>query len=65
LDNGFQRDEVILDSPGKGLYLPPKIWGIQYKYSPDAVLLVVVSALYDPADYIAGYDEFLELVGPS
>jgi acetyltransferase-like isoleucine patch superfamily enzyme/dTDP-4-dehydrorhamnose 3,5-epimerase-like enzyme len=65
LDDGYRRDDVILDSPGKGLYVPPRIWGIQYKYSPDAVLLVVVSALYDPADYITGYDEFLELVGAS
>jgi len=37
------------------------IWGVQYKYSPGAVLLVLASDYYDPADYIRSYDEFLKL----
>ena len=45
-----------------GLYLPPMVWGIQYKYSEDAVLLVLASDKYDPASYIRDYSEFLELV---
>jgi UDP-2-acetamido-3-amino-2,3-dideoxy-glucuronate N-acetyltransferase len=36
-------------------------WGIQYKYSKDAVLLVFASEHYLAADYIRSYDEFLEL----
>ena len=35
------------------------IWGTQYRYSSDAVLLVLASHSYDPADYIRKYDEFL------
>lgn len=61
LNDGSQRDEVRLDSPGTGLYVPCMTWGIQYKYSADAVLLVLTSGLYDPADYVRSYDEFLEL----
>jgi hypothetical protein len=38
------------------------VWGIQYKYSEDAVLLVLASDKYDPASYIRDYSEFLELV---
>jgi hypothetical protein len=38
------------------------VWGIQYKYSPDAVLLVLASDVYDADDYIRDYDEFLALV---
>lgn len=51
-DDGAARCEVLLDSPNKGVYLPPLTWGIQYKYSSDAVLLVFASHLYDAADYI-------------
>lgn len=62
VDNGKNRREVKLDSPELGLYLPPMIWGIQYKYSKDAVLLVFTSDFYDSADYIRDYSEFLNLV---
>nr|WP_253260944.1 WxcM-like domain-containing protein [Rhodanobacter glycinis] len=62
-DDGFKREEFLLDRPDLGLYLPPLVWGIQYKYSPDAVLLVFASHYYDPADYVRDYDEFQALVG--
>ncbi len=58
-DDGTSRREVMLDSPGLGLYLPPMTWGVQYKYSAEAVLLVFASHYYDAADYIRDYDEFL------
>jgi UDP-2-acetamido-3-amino-2,3-dideoxy-glucuronate N-acetyltransferase len=61
-DDGAARQEFVLDSPTIGLHLPPMVWGIQYKYSPDAVLLVLASDKYDPASYIRDYSEFLELV---
>ena len=38
------------------------IWAVQYKYSLDAVLLVLASNTYDPDDYIRDYDEYLEAV---
>jgi UDP-2-acetamido-3-amino-2,3-dideoxy-glucuronate N-acetyltransferase len=62
-DDGENRQEFVLDSPGLGLYLPPMIWASQYKYSKDAVLLALVSDLYDPDDYIRDYSEFLQLRG--
>jgi len=37
-------------------------WGIQYKYSEDAILLVFASDYYDASDYIRDYDEFLALL---
>ncbi len=58
-DDGTRREEFRLDSSEVGVYLPPMVWGIQYRYSSDAVLLVFASELYDPADYIRSYDEFL------
>jgi len=61
-DDGKSREEVVLDQPTKGIYLPPMTWGVQYKYTADAVLLVFASDYYDNADYIRDYDNFLALV---
>jgi acetyltransferase-like isoleucine patch superfamily enzyme len=63
-DDGTNRTEISLDSPDKGLYLPPKVWGVQYKYSQDAVLLVFASHHYDSSDYIRDYSEFIKIVKP-
>ena len=62
-DDGIHRDEFVLDRPDVGVHLPPMVWGIQYKYSPDAVLLVFASEYYDAEDYIRDYDEFVALAG--
>lgn len=59
VDDGKEREEFMLDSPTRGIYLPPMTWGVQYKYTSEAVLLVFASHRYDPADYIRNYDEFL------
>jgi len=64
-DDGVNRTEVILDSPDKGIYLPPMVWGVQYKYSEDAVLLVFASHHYEAADYIRNYSDFLDEVEKS
>lgn len=61
VDDGISRAETVLDSPDQGIYLPAMTWGIQYKYSSDAVLLVFASHPYDPTDYIRTYAEFAEL----
>jgi len=60
-DDGHHREEFILDAPHLGVYLPPMIWSIQYRYSPDAVLMVFASHEYDSADYIRDYEEFMTL----
>ena len=62
-DDGAHRQEFRLDQPRLGLHLPPLVWGVQYKFTADAVLLVFASHLYDPADYIRDYDKFLAAVG--
>ena len=64
-DDGFNRQEIILDRPNKGVYLPPMTWGVQYKYSTDAVLLVFASDYYDANDYIRDYDQFMDTVNAS
>jgi len=63
VDDGKSAKEVVLDAPNKGLHIPPCVWGVQYKYTQDAVLLVMASNIYDPDDYIRCYDQFLEHIG--
>lgn len=58
-DNGDSSIEVNLSSPLIGIHMSPMIWGIQCKYSPDAVLAVFASHYYDPGDYIRDYNQFL------
>jgi len=61
-DDGEHRQEFLLDQPQKAVYLPPRIWGVQYKYTSDALLLVFASEHYDPDDYIREYDDFVRNV---
>jgi acetyltransferase-like isoleucine patch superfamily enzyme/dTDP-4-dehydrorhamnose 3,5-epimerase-like enzyme len=62
VDDGHERDEVLLDSPEVGLYVPPMVWATQYRYSQDAMLLVLASDIYDPNDYIRSYEDFVAAV---
>jgi UDP-2-acetamido-3-amino-2,3-dideoxy-glucuronate N-acetyltransferase len=63
VDDGKASEEITLDRPSIGLYLPPMIWAVQYRYSADALLLVFASDPYDAGDYIRDYDEFLSAIG--
>ena len=40
IDDGSLRNEIVLNTPSLGVYIAPLTWGIQYKYSSDAILLV-------------------------
>ncbi len=62
LDDSKSRVEVLLDAPNVGVYIPPMVWGIQYKYSADAVLVVFASHPYEASDYIRDYGEYLQIV---
>jgi UDP-2-acetamido-3-amino-2,3-dideoxy-glucuronate N-acetyltransferase len=59
VDDGHHRGEVLLDTPTLGVYLPPMVWGSQFRYDQESVLLVLASHLYDPDDYIREYESFL------
>ncbi|HTU78186.1 MAG TPA: WxcM-like domain-containing protein [Solirubrobacteraceae bacterium] len=62
VDDGRNREEVVLDDPSLGLYLPAMTWGVQYRYTAEALLLVLASRPYEPEDYIRDYDDFLAIV---
>jgi acetyltransferase-like isoleucine patch superfamily enzyme len=65
VDDGTNRAEFVLDRPDVGLHMSAMVWGSQYAYSPDAVLLVLASDPYDADDYIRDYEEFREIVSSS
>ncbi|MBE0494763.1 MAG: WxcM-like domain-containing protein [Thiomicrospira sp.] len=62
LDNGKQREEVLLDCSTKGLIIEDLTWREMHDFSPDCVLLVLASEHYDENDYIRDYNEFLKVV---
>jgi dTDP-4-dehydrorhamnose 3,5-epimerase-like enzyme len=61
LFDGRDKKAIELDSPTKGLYIGKVIWREMYDFSPDCVLMVLASELYDEADYIRNFEEFLKV----
>jgi len=62
LDDGKNKQEVLLDSPNHGLLIEHMIWHEMYDFSEDCVLMVLASEHYDEDDYIRDYDVFLREV---
>lgn len=62
LDNGKEQKVVHLEKPYEGLYIANNMWREMFDFSPDAVLLVFASEVYNESDYIRDYDEFLKMV---
>ena len=60
VDDATNRQEIKLSSALIGVHIEPGIWGVQYKYSPDANLLVFASHEYDPSDYLRDYQDFID-----
>lgn len=62
LDDGKEKKVVYLEKPYEGLYVANNIWREMYDFSPDAVLMVLASEIYEEKDYIRDYEEFLKFV---
>jgi UDP-2-acetamido-3-amino-2,3-dideoxy-glucuronate N-acetyltransferase len=63
VSDGERTRSVVLDVPHVGLHIPPLVWGVQHHYTRDAVLMVLASAEYDPADYVRDFALFKSLRG--
>lgn len=59
LDDGKDREEVLLNSPTAGLYIENLIWREMHDFSNDCVLMVLASELYTETDYLRTYEEFM------
>ena len=63
LDNGRERETVLLNHPWQGLIIETGTWRTLDDFSSGAVCLVLASELYDESDYIYDYDEYLKYKG--
>ncbi len=62
IDDGTQKRTLLLNHPYQGVLIESGIWRTLDDFSSGAVCLVFASEVYDEADYIRDYDEFLEFV---
>ena len=62
IDDGRQKDTVILNKAHQGVYLDKMVWKDMCEFSSDSVLLVLSSMSYDASEYIRDYDEFVREV---
>ena len=62
IDDGKIQDDILLNKPHQALYLNKMVWKEMYEFSHNAVLLVLSSELYDEAEYIRDYENFLKEV---
>jgi UDP-2-acetamido-3-amino-2,3-dideoxy-glucuronate N-acetyltransferase len=62
VDDGKNSAEIKMNPMEFGVHIKPKVWGVQYKFSEDAILLVFASEKYDPKDYIRNYEEFINYI---
>ena len=51
-NDNIKVEEFLLDTPSKCLILNPEDWHQMYNFSPNAILMVLASAFFDPQDYI-------------
>ena len=63
LKNGREEVTVTLNKPDKGLLINTAIWRELNNFSAGAVCLVMASAVFEEADYIREYDDYLVSVG--
>lgn len=59
LKDGTNEQRLLLNNPSKGLLINSGIWRELENFSSGSVCLVLASKVFDEADYIRDYDEFL------
>lgn len=64
LDDGRRKRRVRLNRPWQGLLLPPMIWAGEENFDGGSICMVLASDLFEEADYIRDYAQFLAAVAP-
>ena len=62
LDNGYERQTVLLNHPWQGLLIKPNTWRTLDDFSSGAVCMVLASEPFDLEDYIYEYEDFIDYV---
>ena len=58
VDNGEEKQRIMLNKPYKGLLIPSGIWRELENFSSGSVCLVLASDVYLESDYIRNYKKF-------
>ena len=61
LHDGMKEARYHMARGYYALYVPPMTWRKIDNFSTNSVVYVLSSELYDPADYIEDFDEYLQL----
>lgn len=61
LSDGQETQEITLENPSKGLFIPAGIWFRTHSFSTDGVCLILASAEYSKDEYIYDYEEYKRL----
>ena len=62
LDDGIMKETVVLDDPGRALHIGPMVWHELNEFTPQTVILVIASTLYDESEYLRDYETFKRVV---
>lgn len=62
VDDGNNREEILMNSPRIGAHISPMVWVVQYKFSSDALLLALTSETDNVGSAICDYDEYYGMV---
>lgn len=62
LNDGYEKKEVCLDRPNKGVIIDNLIWRNMKNFNENVVIMVIASDYYDENDYIRNYKEFIEYI---
>lgn len=60
LNDNKERKSITLNKPFEGLLINQGIWRELNNFSSGSVCLVLASAVFDEADYIRDFDEFIK-----
>ncbi|MEH6908133.1 sugar 3,4-ketoisomerase [Neobacillus drentensis] len=62
LDNGKEKQVILLDKPNSGLLIDTMIWHEMFEFSDNCSLIVIASDYYNEDDYYRNYEAFLEAI---
>ncbi|HAT03317.1 MAG TPA: fatty-acid oxidation protein subunit alpha [Candidatus Magasanikbacteria bacterium] len=62
LDDGTNKQEIVMDDPTVGVYLGPELWHTMTNFKNNCIMLVLASDWYNESDYIRDYEEFLQYI---
>lgn len=60
LDDGYKHETYLLNRPDQGLLVNTGVWRTLQDFAAGSVCFVLASELYEEADYIYEYEDFLK-----